>query len=180
MIRTTIVALCLNALFTLTAQAELKLPTWANKFEGKFSVGVVAGQEFRYTKEFIEDDFGNLIGEQSQFKAQGVVTVGVLKYALLDYFDLIAGYGLAQRKLLQGNQVVITGIEYVDFIGITLFGGFDVGACGPNGCGSGKVVNALHEKERWFIAIGLVFSGFEFKFNDLLQDEDATTLLGGV
>ena len=155
---------------------------------GKFSVGAVAGLEFRYQESPIVDDVGNITGSRSQFKNLGLISVGVLKYYVTDYFNVFAGYGLAQRKFLEGSQVAVLGFQFDDMVGVTIFGGFDLGACAPSGCGSDLTMNgvvfdnrdvfgSIGDKSRWFIAIGWTFNAFSFELGNILEGETSNTLL---
>lgn len=154
---------------------------------GNFSVGPVGGFEFRYNERPIVDDFGNVVGTRAQFRNVGALTVAVVKYNFTDWFNVFVGYGLAQRKLLEGTQVLVVGCQFDDLVGITLFGGVDLGACAPNGCGSdikvggvvwddASVFGSARNEARWFIAVGWTFNAFSFSLDDTLDGETDRTL----
>ena len=150
----------------------LTIPALANAGLNKedFSVGPVAGFEFRYVESDIIVD-GATVGQRKQFKQVGLITVLVVKYNITNYANVFAGYGIAQRKFLAGSQVAVVGFQFDDLVGVTFFGGADLGACGPNGCADYDPFGAINSETRWFIAIGYTFNAFSFDLDNMLDGE---------
>ena len=154
----------------LTILAILANPANAGLNKEDFSVGPVAGFEFRYTEsDIIVNDA--TVGQRKQFKQVGLITTIVIKYNITDYANVFVGYGLAQRKFLAGSQVAVIGFQFDDLVGVTIFGGADLGACGPNGCADYDPFGAINSETRWFIAIGYTFNAFSFDLDNMLDGE---------
>jgi len=141
-------------------------PTWFDRFDGKLTAGIVAAQEFRVVEEPLLAPDSSTLGVHRTWKSLGLVTVGVMKYSIKEYFDVFGGYGLSQRQFLQGNQVAVIGFSYMDLLGLTILAGMDTGTIGTTGR-----IGALNDSTRYFFGVGLTFDGFEFNVNDVVKED---------
>jgi hypothetical protein len=125
-------------------------PSWARFNPGNISLGLIFGQEYRFFSKTVAPNGISFI--ENDFHSNGLVSLGVTKYAFTDYFKVFAGYGLATKEGQPFHQMVATGIEYTDIVGVTLAFGGD----------TSKGLDSLVKRDNILIVLGVAFTPFEF------------------